>query len=301
MLQGCSLTGGRGLAIHRLWLPLLLAFERVTPGQQLRLHSTPNPSHTLHNHQRPKWEVVSVAECHDKMGCGGCQLTRFRCILPKPGLCSRGGGVPQGSHNPLPHAFACPPTNCNRPSNRQTLPPTALRVTCNRHCNCPWDPLNPPPPRLSKGLSQTPRGSLQEGYQAVVMVGGIWQGLLRGFEGARKECWNGGGGRLRTLLTGGPSCSQKWEVFPKPVECLAKNNWLPGIAPWAIKMGAKAHPFQVDAFWTWSPGGNRMAVAPPSDANAVHVTHHCLRCFVCINHPWKRTMRRYREHRAMQT
>ena len=30
-----------------------------------------------------------------------------------------GGGVAQGSHNPLPHAFACPPTTCNRPSNRQ--------------------------------------------------------------------------------------------------------------------------------------------------------------------------------------
>ena len=29
------------------------------------------------------------------------------------------GGVTQGSHNPLPHAFACPPTTCNRPSNRQ--------------------------------------------------------------------------------------------------------------------------------------------------------------------------------------
>ena len=36
------------------------------------------------------------------------------------GLCLRGwGGVTQGSHNPLPHAFACPPTACNRPSNRQ--------------------------------------------------------------------------------------------------------------------------------------------------------------------------------------
>ena len=29
------------------------------------------------------------------------------------------GEVTQGSYNPLPHAFACPPTTCNRPSNRQ--------------------------------------------------------------------------------------------------------------------------------------------------------------------------------------
>ena len=39
-------------------------------------------------------------------------------LRARPSL-KEGAGVTQGSHNPLPHAFACPATTCNRPSNRQ--------------------------------------------------------------------------------------------------------------------------------------------------------------------------------------
>jgi len=38
---------------------------------------------------------------------------------------------------------------------------------------------------------------------------------------------------------------EKWELFPMAKEALAKIPWLPGLPPWAAKMGAKSQPFQV--------------------------------------------------------